>query len=55
MYAESVVSDVADANDITAAATKIMSGCIKNGPPNTGGLIRNIGTLESWRSQPAIS
>ena len=36
-------SDFATLSQVKQAANQVINGCIRNGPPNTGGLIRNVG------------
>lgn len=53
------VSDSASPLQIKQAAAQVMNGCIRNGAPNTGGMIGNVGTLsrkgyllrENYKSQ----
>ena len=47
VHAKDAVSDMASSNEIKQAARQLINGCVKNGAPNTGGLIRNIGM---WRA-----
>lgn len=45
-HARGKVSDVATPFEIKNAAEKVVKGCVKNGAPNTGGLIRNVGKVD---------
>lgn len=41
------VADIASPLQIKQAAAQVMTGCIKNGAPNMGGMIGNVGTLST--------
>ena len=45
VHSRNTVSEVASEIQIKRAAAQIMNGCIRNGAPNTGGMIGNVGML----------
>ena len=47
VHSKNSVSDFASPLEIKQAAAQIMDGCIRNGAPNTGGMIGNVGTLST--------
>lgn len=45
VHKKGAVSDFATIAEIKTAATKVRYACVQNGAPNTGGMIRNVGTF----------
>ncbi len=45
VHAPGKVSDLTSPLQVKQAASQVINGCVKNGAPNTGGLMRNIGMM----------
>ncbi len=53
VHAPGKVSDLATPLQLKQAAAQVINGCVKNGAPNTGGMIRNVGKMTEPESHPA--
>ena len=43
VHAKDKISDFISGDQLKEAATQLVSTCVKNGAPNTGGVIKNLG------------
>ncbi len=52
VHAPGKVSDLASPLQLKQAAAQVINGCVKNGAPNTGGMVRNLGKTTEPESHP---
>ena len=54
VHNRNTVSDLASTRQIQNAATRVLNSCIKNGAPNSGGMVSGVGTLAIAKFTPPI-